>query len=135
MNGDNSAIGQVVHRDTPSRFSKEEHKLPTIARSVSVDYLLDEVRNTINSAIQTASLQAINVRGLSGFRQAAGVSQAELAKALRVTQSSVSSLEHSDDLLISTLTRYVSALGADCDIVVTLKNNTRLALKLDQLAH
>jgi DNA-binding transcriptional regulator YiaG len=145
-----AAIIRTEHENdemTPSaarfEFPKKENELPTIVRSVPVDHFLDEIRNAIKAELTLQdlsrgrtppTLQAINVKGLSGFRQAAGMSQSELAKALSVAQSSVSSLGNGDDLLFSTFTRYVRALGGECDIVVTLKDNTRLALKLEQLA-
>jgi DNA-binding XRE family transcriptional regulator len=108
--------------------------LPAIVRSIPVDQFVNEMRSMIKAEMQPAISPAINVKRLSGFRQATGMSQSDLAKALRIAQSSVSSLEHSNDLLFSTLARYVRALGGECDIVVTLGDNTRLALSLEQLS-
>jgi DNA-binding XRE family transcriptional regulator len=107
--------------------------LPAIVRSIPVDQFVAELRVVIREEMQSGAPAAINVKGLSGFRQAAGVSQSDLAKALNIAQPSVSSLEHSNDLLCSTLARYVQALGGECEIVVTLADNTRLALSLEQL--
>jgi DNA-binding XRE family transcriptional regulator len=108
--------------------------LPTIVRSIPVDEFVNEVRNMIKAEMQPAVSPTLHVKRLRGFRQATGMSQSDLAKALNIAQSSVSSLEHANDLLFSTLSRYVRALGGDCEIVMTLKDNTRLALNLEQLA-
>jgi DNA-binding XRE family transcriptional regulator len=125
---------QLKPAATESEISLRDGELPTIVRTIPVDQFVNEMRNMIKAEMQPGVPQAINVKRLSGFRQATGMSQTDLAKALSVAQSSVSSLEHSTDLLFSTLARYVSALDADCDIVVTLKDNTRLSLNLQQLA-
>ena len=53
-------------------------------------------------------LGAIRLRQL---RTARGLSQTELAKRLGVTQKRVSAIERAQDLNISTLERYVDALG------------------------
>lgn len=45
------------------------------------------------------------------LRKARGLSQTELAKLLGVTQKRVSAIEHAEDLNLSTLQRYVAALG------------------------
>ncbi|OBK35438.1 hypothetical protein A5658_08560 [Mycobacterium sp. 1245111.1] len=55
---------------------------------------------------------------LSSVRLAAGFSQVELASALEKTQGYVSKVEHQSDMLVSTLTAYLAALGATTQIVV-----------------
>ena len=46
---------------------------------------------------------------LSAVREQAGVTQVELARALHVTQATISQLERKQDLYLSTLSRYVEA--------------------------
>src|SRR2546427_2304035 len=48
---------------------------------------------------------------LAELRQAAGQTQQDLAQVIKMTQSQLSRLEKRDDHLISTLRRYVKALG------------------------
>jgi ribosome-binding protein aMBF1 (putative translation factor) len=58
---------------------------------------------------------------LHAVREHAGVSQAELAARLQSAQLSVSDIDRgSDDLRLSTLTRYVEALGGTLQLVATL---------------
>lgn len=54
--------------------------------------------------------------GLHNLRQAAGLTQAELAATLDVSQSAISQLEQGRDVKLSTLRAYVEALGADLEL-------------------
>ena len=49
-----------------------------------------------------------------------GLTQEELAKALGVTQPSLSKLENQDDMQVSTLRRLIEALGGQLEIVAHL---------------
>lgn len=57
---------------------------------------------------------------LASIRAEAGVTQAEMARRLRMTQSAVSQAERRGDLLLSTLGGYLSALGADAQMTITV---------------
>ncbi len=61
---------------------------------------------------------------LAEIRREAGVTQAEMAARLRTTQGSVSQLERRGDVLLSTLSDYLNALGADARITVTIGERT-----------
>ena len=60
--------------------------------------------------------------GLEGVRRALGLTQAELADRLGVTQGAVSQLEHGlageGDPQVSTLVRYAKALGGELEVRV-----------------
>lgn len=59
--------------------------------------------------------------GLAAVRQAAQLTQTELATRMGVKQAAVSGLEGRDDLLLSTLASYLAAAGAtDVRITATL---------------
>jgi DNA-binding transcriptional regulator YiaG len=62
------------------------------------------------------------VRGhqLAEMRTAAGLTQAELADALGVTQARVSKIEHSEISGIDVVRAYVAALGGSVDVVARL---------------
>lgn len=62
------------------------------------------------------------VRGhqLAEMRIAAGVTQAELAGALGVSQARVSKIEHGEISGIDVVRAYVTALGGSIDVVATL---------------
>jgi transcriptional regulator with XRE-family HTH domain len=61
---------------------------------------------------------------LSSIRSAAGMTQVQLAAALGTTQGQVSRLERQSDMLLSTLRAYLSALGADASLTVTVGGQT-----------
>jgi DNA-binding XRE family transcriptional regulator len=62
------------------------------------------------------------VRGhqLAEMRAAAGLTQAELADALGVTQARVSKIEHGEVSGIDVVRAYVAALGGSVDVVARL---------------
>lgn len=66
------------------------------------------------------------------LRRRAGKTQAEVAEALGVRQSDVSKLERRADVRLSTLRRYVAALGGKLDIAIRLPDDQgRVDLDLD----
>ena len=57
---------------------------------------------------------------LAEIRKFMGLTQAELAATLGVTQPSLSKLENQDDMQISTLRRLIKALGGQLEIIAHL---------------
>ena len=53
---------------------------------------------------------------LGELRRRRGISQAAVAEALDVSQPNVSRIEQEDDLRLTTLGRYVAALGGDLEL-------------------
>lgn len=75
--------------------------------------------------------QRVHVQALTGlremelreFRQLAGMSQAAVAEQADFDQGELSRIERGDDLLLSTLRRYVEALGGELEVVPVLGNH------------
>lgn len=65
---------------------------------------------------------------LRELRQEAGKTQAEVAEIAEMTQAELSKFERRDDHLLSTLRRYVTALGGELEVVAVF-DNKRIALK------
>jgi predicted transcriptional regulator len=61
---------------------------------------------------------------LHRLREEAAISQAELAKRLGVSQSRVSAIERAEDLNLSTLQRYVAALGGRLEARAVIGDET-----------
>ena len=61
---------------------------------------------------------------LAAIRRATGLTQIELAHSLSVGQAQISKVERQDDMLISTLASYLTALGVDAKIVVEVGEQT-----------
>ena len=56
------------------------------------------------------------VVSLYRLREERGLTQVEVADILEVTQGNISRLEHASDLYLSTLSRYVEALGGHLEL-------------------
>ena len=61
---------------------------------------------------------------LAAIRRAGGLTQIELAANLGVGQAQISKVERQDDMLISTLASYLTALGVHAQIVVEVGDQT-----------
>ena len=72
--------------------------------------------------------------GLAALRQAAELTQAELARRLGVTQAAVSRIEQPHDLLLSTLNAYLQAIGGTARMIVSFADGHEAVLDLGQLA-
>lgn len=57
---------------------------------------------------------------MRALREAVGLTQDELAQRIAVTQSQLSKLERREDHRISTVRRYVAALGGELEIVAVI---------------
>ena len=68
------------------------------------------------------------VMELRELRQEAGMTQAEVAELAEMTQAELSKFERRDDHLLSTLRRYVTALGGQLEVVAVF-DNKRISLK------
>ena len=65
---------------------------------------------------------------LAEMRTAAGVTQAELAKTLGVSQARVSKIEHGENSGIEVVRAYIRALGGHVDVIASIGDRTwRLA--------
>lgn len=67
---------------------------------------------------------------LRRLRQMSGLTQSAMAGLLKVQQSAVSKIENSSDTHISTVRKYVEALGATLQINASFSANTPLALQI-----
>ena len=73
---------------------------------------IEKVRDTV-----VAEVLEMNLRAL---RESLGKTQDEVASLTEMTQSQLSRLERRDDHLISTLRRYVRALGGDLEVIAVV---------------
>jgi transcriptional regulator with XRE-family HTH domain len=76
--------------------------------------------------------RAVELATLKDLRQAVKRTQEELASSLGVGQDTISRFEQRSDMLISTLKRYVEAMGGRLDLVVRFPN--RPPVMLDRIA-
>jgi DNA-binding XRE family transcriptional regulator len=81
-----------------------------------------------------AEADRTHAMGLAALRQAAELTQVELARRLGVTQAAISRIEQPHDLLLSTLNAYLAAIGGRASVIVTFADGHEATLDLSQLA-
>lgn len=82
-----------------------------------------EVRKRLDVDEQAVARERFRLR-LAILREQLGKSQVELAELLGTTQPKVSQLERSDDLQLSSIARYVRALGGQLQVNAVVENAT-----------
>ena len=82
-------------------------------RAVRKGKMTDEQLEAVNRKIRK-TLLSIDLREL---RKVAGKTQVEVAEVLKMSQGQVSLTERREDHLLSTLRRYVEALGGELKVV------------------
>jgi transcriptional regulator with XRE-family HTH domain len=65
---------------------------------------------------------------LQELRSAAGLTQARVSEELEMSQGNVSRLEKNSDMLLSTLQKYVEAIGGKLNLTVELPNKPPIVL-------
>jgi DNA-binding XRE family transcriptional regulator len=76
------------------------------------------------AAVQKEQQIVGDLLALAQLRAARGVTQVELADAWEVSRANVSRVEHAEDLYLSTLRSYVSALGGRLEITAVFPDQT-----------
>lgn len=81
--------------------------------------------------VRNTDLGRLVGQSLRRLRELAGLTQVDLAERLRVGQASVSKIEHRGDVQISSLQKYVQALGASLRIEAAFSPSSTKHLRLD----
>lgn len=82
---------------------------------IAAEALADPVRR---ARIEERKRAIDAVLSLAELRTGRGVSQRAMAGTLGVSQANVSRIEHEEDIYLSTLRKYVAALGGEIEITV-----------------
>ena len=82
--------------------------------------LPQRVRDKINAKFKVTMARL----RLGDIREAVGKTQVELAAELRLGQGSVSKIERAADMYLSTLRRYVEALGGELEVLARFPEGT-----------
>jgi DNA-binding XRE family transcriptional regulator len=83
---------------------------------------------------QMAEADRAHAMTLAMVRRAAGLTQAEIAKTLEVSQTAVARTEKRPDMLLSTLRAYIEASGAKATILVQLGDGRVAEISLEEAA-
>jgi transcriptional regulator with XRE-family HTH domain len=82
-----------------------------------------DVRKDLNVDEQVVAQERLRLR-LAILREQLGKSQVELAEILGTSQPNVSQLERSEDLQLSSIARYIHALGGQLQVNAVVGNTT-----------
>lgn len=75
----------------------------------------------------------VHAMGLAAVRQAADLTQTELAKQLGVSQAAIAKTEQRRDLLLSTLNAYLEAVGGHMRIIVAFDGGGEVEIDLGDI--
>ena len=86
-----------------------------MAKSFTI--LKDKLSDTSKANIQERVKAAFEEMPLAELRQARKFTQQQIAQSLKIKQASVSKLESQTDMYISTIRRYIEAMGGELEII------------------
>ena len=99
--------------------------MKTKMKPVSVNSILKSLPPKRQKAIKSkASTYIKEYKNLQELRKSLGITQNELAEAQGVRQVNISNLERRSDMHISTLRKYVEALGCELEINIRMSKET-----------
>lgn len=100
----------------------------------TADHDPERRRRAEASRHEAESEQLVYEQSLAELRRARAFTQAQLAETLNVPQSQISRIEHQAELYISTLARYLEAMGGHLELVGVF-GDQRIPLALGDLTH
>lgn len=109
------------------KFIRGNDRISQLAQRPDIAAGVAQVRADMAEADRTHAM------GLAALRQAAELTQVELARRLGVTQAAISRIEQPHDLLLSTLNAYLGAIGGRASVIVTFADGHEAILDLSQL--
>jgi len=89
------------------------------------DNLPDERKQRIQARTEELEAEYLTLQEL---RKAVGLTQAEVSRSLQMPQSNLSRLERESDMLLSTLRKYIDAIGGNLTILIELPNQPPVRL-------
>ena len=109
------------------KFIRGNDRVSQLAQRPDLAEGVAQVRRDMEEADRTHAM------GLAALRQAAELTQVELARRMGVTQAAVSRIEQPHDLLLSTLNAYLEAVGGNATVIVRFADGHEAQLDLSQL--
>lgn len=91
-----------------------------MSRTVDFDDVLASESQKVRAAIKKRGAEIVEQHTLRRLREAAGLSQAALAKKTGLTQNRLSRIERGDDVRLSTLSKAIGGLGGELQLVARL---------------
>jgi DNA-binding XRE family transcriptional regulator len=82
---------------------------------------------------ETLHAQTVYFERLSELRRAMNITQTQVAQHMGTSQPAVATIEAKSDVRLSTLARYLDAIGGSADVIVSFNDQTQVRIPLDQL--
>jgi DNA-binding XRE family transcriptional regulator len=117
----------LMSDDDDVTFIRGNERIERLAERPDLAEDVAQVRRDMEDANRTYAM------GLAALRQAADLTQVELARKLGVSQAAVSRIEQPHDLLLSTLNAYLQAVGARARVIVRFADEHEVDLDLSAL--
>src|SRR6056297_1913451 len=95
------------------------------------DRLSSTQRGKVEARANELNLEELSLRAL---RRGLKRTQADVAEALGIGQDTVSRLEGRSNIMVSTLNRYIKAIGGEVSIVAEFPDHPPVKLKLEKLS-
>lgn len=122
-----SARKQMTLMSDDVTFIRGNERIERLAERPDLAEDVARVRRDMEDADRTYAM------GLAALRQAADLTQVELARKLGVSQAAVSRIEQPHDLLLSTLNAYLQAVGGRARVIVRFADGHEVDLDLSAL--
>jgi transcriptional regulator with XRE-family HTH domain len=91
-----------------------------------------EIRRTMSPAsrarVDARVRRTLAAMPLAEIRKAIGLTQAELAERMDSTQGGISKVENAADMYLTTLRKYVEALGGDLTLTATFRGGRKIII-------
>ena len=110
------------------KFIRGNDRINQLAQRPDIAAEVAQVRADMAEADRTYAM------GLAALRQAAELTQVELAHRMGVTQAAISRMEQPHDLLLSTLNSYLQAIGGSARMIVSFADGHEATLNLGELS-
>jgi len=123
--------GQRSKKQTNSTTSISTHSRKKIMAK-NIHILLDPLKADPEGAaiIKAGTQEALAEIALHALRKQHEVTQVAMATRLQVSQGRISQLESGDDALVSTISDYVEALGAELKLSAVFESGTEVPIHL-----
>ena len=83
----------------------------------SFNILKNKLSDTSKASIQERVKAALEEMPLAELRQARKFTQQQIAETLKIKQASVSKMESQTDMYLSTIRKYIEAMGGELEII------------------
>jgi DNA-binding transcriptional regulator YiaG len=113
--------------DEEVRLTRGNDRINRLAQRPDIAADVAQIRAGMADADRTYAM------GLAALRQAAELTQVELARRMGVTQAAISRMEQPHDLLLSTLNAYLQAIGGTARMIVSFADGHEATLNLAEL--